>query len=50
MSGVLFNKSYDFEFETLAYELGNRLITPKYVAKIDTPASIKAMTAITSMC
>ena len=49
ITGVAFNKSYDFEFETLAYDAGNRLITPKYQAKIDTPASIKAMTAITSM-
>ncbi|KRN01168.1 ABC-type sugar transport system, periplasmic component [Lacticaseibacillus paracasei subsp. tolerans DSM 20258] len=49
ITGVAFNKSYDFEFETLAYDAGNRLITPKYQAKIDTPASIKAMTAITTM-
>ncbi len=27
ITGVAFNKSYDFEFETLAYDAGNRLIT-----------------------
>lgn len=34
ITGVAFNKSYDFEFETLAYDAGNRLITPKYQAKL----------------
>ncbi|KRL09643.1 ABC transporter substrate-binding protein [Schleiferilactobacillus perolens] len=46
---VGFNKSYDFEFETLAYDAGNRLVTPKLQVNLTTPASLAAGNAIVSM-
>lgn len=49
ITGVAFNQSYDFEYETLAHDLGNPLITKNFKAQLDTKKSIKAMTAITSM-
>ncbi|MCI1688374.1 ABC transporter substrate-binding protein [Schleiferilactobacillus harbinensis] len=46
---VGFNKSYDFELETLAYDAGNRLVTPQLKVNLTTPATLAAGNAIVTM-
>ncbi|KRM29425.1 hypothetical protein FC91_GL000718 [Schleiferilactobacillus harbinensis DSM 16991] len=44
-----FNKSYHFELETLAYDAGNRLVTPQLKVNLTTPATLAAGNAIVAM-